>query len=85
METLKKEVVSLYFLIQNFSNFQTFLSFSKMVMVNASNSNDENMIHGVLDNSFDLQEGDQVFFLAPGEQIEMVPIDNDDDSDDDSV
>lgn len=40
------------------------------------------MIHGVLDNSFDLQEGDQVFFLAPGEQIEIVPVNNDEDDDD---
>jgi hypothetical protein len=45
-------------------------------------NSDDNMIHGVLDNSFDLQEGDQVFFLAPGEQIEIVAVNNEEDDDD---
>jgi len=48
------------------------------------NSNDDNMIRGSLDNSFDLQEGDQVFFLAPGEQIELIPRNDDEDSEYDS-
>ena len=44
------------------------------------NNNDNNMVYGVLDNEgFNPQEGDQVFFLAHGEQIEIRA--NDDDSD----
>ncbi len=60
-----------------------FQTTSKMCLsYNPNSSNDDNMIHGVLDNSFDLQEGDQVFFLAPGEQIEIVPVNNEEDDDD---
>ncbi len=45
-----------------------------------NDNNDNNMVYGVLDNEgFNPQEGDQVFFLAHGEQIEIRA--NDDDSD----
>lgn len=43
----------------------------------------EESTRGVLDNNFDIQDGDQVFFLAPGEQIEIVA-QNDSDDDEDS-
>jgi hypothetical protein len=42
----------------------------------------EDSAYGVLDNNFQVQDGDQVFFLAPGENVEIVLQDESDEEDD---